>query len=189
VCPADRALAGGEPPDVFYLNDNKIPDLAKAGALEPIGDKMDNPGDFYPSLKDSFTYKGTFYSANRRGRCSQPVTTAESRDGGRTFRPRGGLLIPQPPDGCTMYRDPYVWRDGDGWRMLVGAALADGRGAALLYESPDLETWTYQGPFCAAEPEPIGGTGLLTGEGWECPQYLPAAPGRGVLMHQRVGRS
>ncbi|MDF2704586.1 ABC transporter substrate-binding protein [Nonomuraea muscovyensis] len=55
------ALAGGEPPDVFYLNDNKVPDLAKAGALEPIGDKMDKPGDFYPTLKDSFTYKGTFY--------------------------------------------------------------------------------------------------------------------------------
>jgi beta-fructofuranosidase len=25
-------------------------------------------------------------------------------------------------------------------------------------------------------------TGLLTGEGWECPQYLPAASGRGALV-------
>jgi len=38
-----------------------LPDLAKAGALEPIGDKVDNPGDFYDSLKQSFTYKGTYY--------------------------------------------------------------------------------------------------------------------------------
>ena len=35
------ALAGGQPPDVFYVNDNKLPDLARAGALEPIGDKVD----------------------------------------------------------------------------------------------------------------------------------------------------
>ncbi|HEX6498187.1 MAG TPA: ABC transporter substrate-binding protein [Micromonosporaceae bacterium] len=55
------ALAGGQPPDVFYVNDNKLADLAKAGALEPIGDKVDNPGDFYDTLKQSFTYQGTYY--------------------------------------------------------------------------------------------------------------------------------
>lgn len=55
------ALAGGSPPDVFYVNDNKLPDLAKAGSLEPIGDQMDNPSDFYESLRQSFTYEGVFY--------------------------------------------------------------------------------------------------------------------------------
>jgi multiple sugar transport system substrate-binding protein len=55
------ALAGGSPPDVFYVNDNKLPDLAKAGALEPIGDKMDDPNDFYESLRKSFTYNGVYY--------------------------------------------------------------------------------------------------------------------------------
>src|SRR5262245_30987055 len=55
------ALAGGSPPDVFYVNDNKLPDLAKAGSLEPIGDQMDNPSDFYESLRQSFTYQGVFY--------------------------------------------------------------------------------------------------------------------------------
>lgn len=57
------ALAGGEPPDVFYVNDNKLPDFGKNGVLEPIGDKVDNPGDFYETLKQSFTYKGTYYCA------------------------------------------------------------------------------------------------------------------------------
>ncbi len=55
------ALAGGNPPDVFYVNDNKLPDLAKNGVLDPIGDKVDKPDDFYDSLKESFTYKDTFY--------------------------------------------------------------------------------------------------------------------------------
>ncbi len=55
------ALAGGQPPDVFYVNDNKLPDLARAGALEPIGDKVDNPSDFYDSLRQSFTFEGVNY--------------------------------------------------------------------------------------------------------------------------------
>ncbi|MFB9451494.1 ABC transporter substrate-binding protein [Dactylosporangium vinaceum] len=57
------ALAGGAPPDVFYVNDNKLPDLGKSGALEAIGDQVDNPGDFYDTLKQSFTYQGTYYCA------------------------------------------------------------------------------------------------------------------------------
>ncbi|MEQ4716029.1 GH32 C-terminal domain-containing protein [Nonomuraea sp. B19D2] len=151
-------------------------------ALAPAPGGEDADGCFSGNAVSDGDRIVAFYSAYRSDRWSQPVTTAESHDGGQTFRPRGDLLIPQPPDGCTMYRDPYVWRDGARWRMLVGAALTDGRGAALLYESPDLETWTYRGPFCAGEPEPVGGTGLLTGEGWECPQYLPAASGRGALI-------
>jgi multiple sugar transport system substrate-binding protein len=55
------ALAGGEPPDVFYVNDNKVPDFGKNGVLEPIGDKVDNPSDFYDTLRESFTYQGTYY--------------------------------------------------------------------------------------------------------------------------------
>lgn len=154
-------------------------------ALSPTPGGEDADGCFSGNAVSDGDRLIVFYSANRWDRSPQhqPVTTAVSLDGGRTFTPREDLLIPELPDGCTMYRDPYVWRDGDRWRMLVGAALADGRGAALLYESPDLETWTYLGPFDAREQEPVGGTDLHTGEGWECPQYLPAQSGRpGALL-------
>ncbi|HRN68566.1 MAG TPA: extracellular solute-binding protein [Promineifilum sp.] len=55
------AMAGGSPPDVFYIDSFKLPDYVKAGALLPIGDQMDDPDDFYPSLKAAFTIDGTFY--------------------------------------------------------------------------------------------------------------------------------
>ncbi|MFI7133669.1 glycoside hydrolase family 32 protein [Nonomuraea sp. NPDC050153] len=151
-------------------------------ALAPTPGGEDADGCFSGNAVSDGDRMIAFYSAYREDRWSQPVTSAQSHDGGRTFRPRGDLLIPQPPDGCTMYRDPYVWQDGARWRMLVGAALADGRGAALLYESPDLETWTYQGPFCTREPQDVTGTQARTGRGWECPQYLPAGSGRGALI-------
>jgi beta-fructofuranosidase len=116
-----------------------------------------------------------FYSANRSGRWWQPVTTAESQDGGHTWAKRPKLLIPQPPADTTMYRDPYVWRQDGRWRMLVGAALADGRGAALLYESDDLESWTYRCPFHTSGP----GADAV---GWECPQYATFGDRRVLIV-------
>ncbi|MFQ6200752.1 glycoside hydrolase family 32 protein, partial [Streptomyces sp. NPDC000405] len=121
-----------------------------------------------------------FYSAFRTDRWAQPITTAESWDNGVTFAPRGSLLIPDLPEGASMYRDPYVWREAGRWRMLVGSALTDGRAAALLYESGDLERWDYRGPFLDQAPQPVA-SGADTGLGWECPQYLHAN-GRGALI-------
>lgn len=55
------ALAGGEPPDVFYVDSFKLPDLVAANALMPIGDQLENAEDFYPSLAQAFTIDGTFW--------------------------------------------------------------------------------------------------------------------------------
>ncbi len=55
------ALAGGQPPDVFYIDSFRLPDLVAAGALQPIGDQVTDPDDFYPSLREAFTQDGTFY--------------------------------------------------------------------------------------------------------------------------------
>ncbi|WP_306187355.1 glycoside hydrolase family 32 protein [Streptomyces sp. MK5] len=122
-----------------------------------------------------------FYSAKRDDRRHQPVTSAVSVDGGTTFTKRAGLLIPEAVEGTTMFRDPYVWRDGDRWRMLVGAALADGRGAALTYGSDDLDDWSYEGVFLARPPHPLR-DGRNTEEGWECAQYAAFPDGTGVVL-------
>ncbi len=56
------ALAAGDPPDVFYVDSFKLPDLASAGVLAPIPDgAIEDPDDIYPSLRDAFTYEGTWY--------------------------------------------------------------------------------------------------------------------------------
>lgn len=122
-----------------------------------------------------------FYSARREDRWWQPVAAAVSRDGGRTFRKRPGLLVGEAPAGASMFRDPYVWRDGDRWRMLVGAALTDGRAAAWQYVSDDLWNWRGTGPFLARAPEPLPGGGD-TEEGWECVQYAAFDRGGALLV-------
>jgi multiple sugar transport system substrate-binding protein len=58
----NTALAGGEPPDVFYVDSNNLPDLAAAGALAPVPDgTLSDPDDIYPSLREAFTFDGTWY--------------------------------------------------------------------------------------------------------------------------------
>jgi beta-fructofuranosidase len=76
------------------------------------------------------------------------------------------------PAGVTAstFRDPYVFRDGDRWRMLVGAGLTDGTATALHYSSVDLRRWTYDGQLAARstrETDPV-----WTGSMWECPQLF-----------------
>lgn len=55
------AIAGGAPPDVFYIDSFRLPDYVEAGALMPIGDQMDDPDDFYPNLRQAFTIDDTFW--------------------------------------------------------------------------------------------------------------------------------
>jgi multiple sugar transport system substrate-binding protein len=58
----NTALAGGEPPDVFYVDSNNLPDLADSGALAGVPDgTLTDPDDIYPSLREAFTYNGTWY--------------------------------------------------------------------------------------------------------------------------------
>jgi multiple sugar transport system substrate-binding protein len=56
-----QALAGSNPPDVFYVDAARFADYASVGALEPYGDRVANADDFYPNLRQSFTYEGKLY--------------------------------------------------------------------------------------------------------------------------------
>ncbi len=56
------ALAAGDPPDVFFVTDLRLPDLVEAGALQAAEGKIEGEDDFFPSLKEAFTYNGTFWA-------------------------------------------------------------------------------------------------------------------------------
>lgn len=58
-----QALAGGEPPDVFYVNADKFQEYAAGGSLAAVGAKLDNPTDFYEPLRQVFTYDDELYCA------------------------------------------------------------------------------------------------------------------------------
>ncbi len=77
------------------------------------------------------------------------------------------------------YRDPFVMRDRDQWRMFVAAGLTDGTAAALSYRSEDLASWDYEGiaiQRSTNETDPV-----WMGALWECPQIIEV-DGRHVMV-------
>jgi beta-fructofuranosidase len=62
------------------------------------------------------------------------------------------------------FRDHAVWRDGDTWYQLIGSGVVGRGGAVLLYSSPDLREWEYEGPLIVGDD----GHGTV----WECPELL-----------------
>lgn len=67
------------------------------------------------------------------------------------------------------FRDPFVWKDEDGWYALVGSGMEGGGGAALAFASEDMLNWTYKGPFYQADIEKFPYLGPV----WELPVLLP----------------
>lgn len=93
----------------------------------------------------------------------------------QTWR-KGEVVIARPPEGVHVFRDPFVMRDGEGWRMLVGAGYEDGRPAVLTYVSNDLASWGFDGALLTGER--VAGFELSA---WECPNLI-AVDGRDVLI-------
>ena len=86
-----------------------------------------------------------------------------------------------PPFCSCHVRDPKVWKENGGWRMVLGARTLSDEGCVLYYSSEDLEHWTYDG--CESVPD----FGFM----WECPdrfrlgehEYLSISP-QGILQQE-----
>ena len=80
------------------------------------------------------------------------------------------------PESLSPYdfRDPKVWKTGDGsYRCVVGARRKDKRGVLLLYHSRDGFRWEFESVLA----ENDGRFGLM----WECPDFFPL-DGKDVLF-------
>jgi beta-fructofuranosidase len=99
------------------------------------------------------------------------IAVARCDRSGQLVSRLGDVVIAGPPDGMpiTAFRDPYVWREQAGWRMIVGGGTADGRGAVLQYGSQDLDHWQYRGVLCSGR---AGADDDATRQVWECPQMV-----------------
>ncbi|GLX67588.1 glycoside hydrolase family 32 protein [Paenibacillus glycanilyticus] len=72
------------------------------------------------------------------------------------------------------WRDPYVWKTEDGWRMILGG-IHEEKGCAFIYHSDNLEQWSFKGIFYKGE-EWI----------WECP-HLFRFGDKAVLFYSPSG--
>jgi sucrose-6-phosphate hydrolase SacC (GH32 family) len=91
------------------------------------------------------------------------VGVAQGSADSRTFTPLAeNPVIPQAPPGTMDFRDPYVWKQGDTWHLIIGSGIAGVGGTVFHYTSPDLRAWTLRG-------RPFTGTRASSGVFWEMP--------------------
>ncbi|WP_127358798.1 sugar ABC transporter substrate-binding protein [Actinacidiphila soli] len=58
-----QALAGGKPPDIFYVGSSVFANYAKGNSLYAYGDQLSYKNDFSASLRNSFSYGNKFVCA------------------------------------------------------------------------------------------------------------------------------
>jgi multiple sugar transport system substrate-binding protein len=58
-----QGFSSNEPPDVFYLSTDQMAVYAATDSLEPYAESLSNADDFYPNLREAFTYNGQFMCA------------------------------------------------------------------------------------------------------------------------------
>ncbi|MFF7158414.1 extracellular solute-binding protein [Streptomyces sp. NPDC008139] len=80
-----QALAGGKPPDVFYVGSSVFANYAKGNSLYAYGDQLSDKDDFNSALRASFTYDNKFVCAPKdSSTLALAVNTAMWKDAGLT---------------------------------------------------------------------------------------------------------
>lgn len=73
--------------------------------------------------------------------------------------------IPAEAGQTRDFRDPFVWKEGDAWYMVVGSRIKDVGGVVFLYRSSNLIDWQYLNPLLVAGRKAHGVI-------WECPNFF-----------------
>ena len=58
-----QGFSSNNPPDLFYLSTDQMAAYAATDSLEPYAEGLSNADDFFPALREAFTYNGEFMCA------------------------------------------------------------------------------------------------------------------------------
>jgi beta-fructofuranosidase len=88
-------------------------------------------------------------------------------------------VIDKVPKGYTEhFRDPKVWKEGERFYAIIGAQRTDETGCNVLYSSPNLLEWIFEGEITTQ----LGHFGYM----WECPDYFELE-NQGVMIFSPQG--
>ena len=159
-------------------------------ALEPGDAGPDSLGCWSGCIVDQGAEARLFYTGVRLEGETRVASICQARSTDRAtwVKDASGPVVGSPPDGIVtdLFRDPFVWREDDEWRMAVGGGTPDGRGVVLLYRSQDLDRWRYLGPMLSSDQVDHISDGHAPM--WECPQLLRFGD-RHVLIVSVVDRA
>lgn len=137
-------------------------------ALAPTPGGPDEAGCFSGCAvvdeKPTLIYTGT--AGERHEIQTQCIATSD--DDLLTWQKRPApVLRDVPPEArqTSDFRDPFVWKEGDTWYMVLGSRIQDVGGAVFLYRSPNLIEWEYLHPLLTGDTPRSGAI-------WECPNFF-----------------
>ena len=143
---------------------------------------VDSDGCWSGSVIDHGGELAILYTAGDGRKAS--ICLARSRDGIHFDKYRGNPVIaePAPGHGYPESRDPHVWREGETYYMIIGSAVKDVGGAALLYRSKDLVHWEYRKPLLIGDRD-------SSGVFWEMPVFFPSGDEHVLIVCEVPGRA
>ncbi len=111
------------------------------------------------------------------------ISVAHSDDGIRFTKYAGNPVIPSPPGRDYLdFRDPFVWREGEVYYLIVGSGLKDVGGTALLYRSKDLMGWEFLHPIFTGDKQ-------SSGSFFEMPIFVKDGDRHALIVSELPGRA
>jgi beta-fructofuranosidase len=153
-------------------------------AIAPTPDTYDQDGIYSGCAVDHDGVPTIFYTGTRGPRNDiQVQCVATSNDNLLTWRkhPQNPVIaqIPEISGQTRDFRDPFVWKEGDDWYMLVASRIKDVGGTVFLYQSQNLVDWDYRGPLLTGEPR----HGVI----WECPNFFQIGDQWVLIISSHLG--
>ena len=170
-----RDLPPAISPELFQVD----PDGDWTGSA--VIDDDGNPTLFFTAGNDARPY---IQSNQNIGVARSTVLTDGDNDLNNWVKERQLAVAQQPGEGkAGEFRDPFVFKDGDTWFMLVGTGIEGQGGTAAVYSTTDssLMNWDYRGPLYQNTNY------SYLGAVWELPVLLPLGSGKHVLAISPVG--
>ncbi len=116
------AFASGDYPNVFYVNQNKVAEFARAGVLAaPAEGQITDMEDIYPSLVQTFTFDGTFY-------CPAKDFSTLALEYNTDLFDQAGVEYPTAE---------WTWED----LATAAQTIFDETGVAGISLNPDIDRW------------------------------------------------
>jgi sucrose-6-phosphate hydrolase SacC (GH32 family) len=123
-------------PDLVQWREEKIP-LAPAPGFDDFGVWSGT------TIKDPSGIPAIFYTGVNGVKAGIGLAFPEDDSLISWRRYEGNPIISSPPAGYDHmdFRDPYLWKTGDTYYMIVGSGLNNGGGILWTYKSTDLMNW------------------------------------------------
>jgi uncharacterized protein YjdB len=124
-----------------------------------------------------------FYTCvNHTGPYNPGIAHATSSDAGfKTWTKLGPIIDRQ---FVNDFRDPFIFKDGTLWYMIIGSALS-GSGGLDCYTSTDLNSWTHKSNFCTVPYSSMDIGSAI----WEMPVFESVGNGKYILIVNPIGNT